>query len=118
MTTRATIQGYFDHLRQRSGWDGFLADNIVFTSLTSPTKTVTGKASYLDATRRFYASIAEFELRDFFVDGDRACVFTRYTIQPPNGSPAFASDVAEHFVVRDGLIDAFTICFDTAPYPR
>jgi hypothetical protein len=37
---------------------------------------------------------------------------------PPNGSAAFESDVAELFTVRDGRIESFTICFDTAPYPK
>lgn len=118
MTTRATIEGYFERLRQRGGWDAYLADDLVFTSLTSPTKVVAGKASYLEATRRFYASIARFDVRELLVDGERACVLTRYTIQPPNDAPAFESDVAEVFTVRDGRIREFTICFDTAPYPK
>lgn len=118
MTTRATIEAYFDSVRQRDGWDRYLADDMVFTSLTSPTKTLTGKASYLDATRRFYASIAEVDVRDLVVDGNRACALTRYTIQPPSGLPGFESHVAEHFTVHDGRIAGFTICFDTAPYPK
>ncbi|AHG92735.1 protein of unknown function DUF1486 (plasmid) [Gemmatirosa kalamazoonensis] len=77
-----------------------------------------GKAPFLQVTSRFYASIASVEVRDLLVDGDRACAFTRYTIAPPTGAPAFESDVAELFTVRDGRIVSFTICFDTAPYPK
>lgn len=118
MTTRATIEGYFERLRQRDGWDDYLAEDVVFTRLTSPPKQVAGKASCLQATHRFYASIADFEVRELLVDGDRACALTRYVVQPPDGAPAFESDVAELFAVRDGRIGAFTICFDTAPYPK
>ncbi len=118
MTTRATIEGYFERLGQRNGWDAYLADDMVFTRLTSPAKTVAGKAPYLETTRRFYASIAHVVVRELLVDGDRACAFTRYTVKPPNGAPPFESDVAELFTVRDGRIGAFTICFDTAPYPK
>ena len=118
MTTRATIDGYFERLREREGWEAYLADDVVFTSLTSPTKTVSGKEPSLQATRRFYGSIAHFDVRELLVEGDRAFALTHYDIQPPNGSPSFEGDVAELFTVRDGRIASFTICFDTAPYPK
>lgn len=118
MTTRATIEGYFTRLAERDGWDAYFADDLVFTSLTSPPRTITGKPAVLEATRRFYGSIARLDVRELLVDGDRACALTRYTVAPPNGAPPFESDVAELFIVRDGRIGTFTICFDTAPYPR
>jgi len=118
MTTRPTIERYFERLRERVGWDAYLADDVVFTSLTSPNRTVSGKEPFLQATRRFYGSIAHVDVRELLVDGDRACAFTRYVIQPANGAPSFESDVAELFTVRDGRIESFAICFDTAPYPK
>jgi ketosteroid isomerase-like protein len=118
MTTRATIDGYFERLQQRAGWDAYLADDLVFTILTSPTKSLSGKQSYLQSTRNFYGSIKRVEVRELIVDGERACAFTHYLLQPANGAPAFESDVAELFTVRDGQIGSFTICFDTAPYPK
>ncbi len=118
MTTRATIEGYFNRLEGGRDWDAYFAEDIVFTSLTSPNKTVTGKAAFLQATRRFYSSIGRVEVRELLVDGDRGCALTRYRVTPPNGAPAFGSDVAELFTVRDGRIAALTICFDTAPYPK
>ena len=118
MTTRATIDGYFERLRQGNGWDEYLADDIAFTSLTSPMKTVSGKESYLQATRRFYSSIMRVDVRELLIDGDRACALTRYIIQPVNGAPTFESDVAELFTVRDDQIRTLTICFDTARYPK
>ena len=118
MTTRETIEGYFDSLHRKNGWESFLADDMVFNSLTSPVKRVSGKDAYLAATRRFYSTIADFELRDLIVDGDKACALTHYALQAPNGGPAFESDVAEIFAVRQGKISSFSICFDSAPFPK
>jgi ketosteroid isomerase-like protein len=118
MNTRETVDAYFDRLHRKNGWASLLADDLAFTSLTSPVKQVRGKDAFLQATKRFYSSIAIFTVRDLIVEGEKACALTRYTIQPPSGNPAFESDVAEIFTVRDGKIDAFTICFDSVPFPK
>ena len=118
MSARETVERYFDRLKQKSGWEALLADDIAFTSFTSPNKHVEGKPAYLQATKRFYSTIAGVEVRDLLVDGDRACALTRYDIVPPNGGPAFQSDVAEVFSVRDGKIAALGIYFDSAPFPK
>src|SRR5437588_13065029 len=96
MTTKAAIEGYFAGLRQKKGWDSFLADDVVFTSFTSPVKQVTGKGAYLESTKRFYGGIVTFEVRDLLIDGDRVCALTRYELQRPQ-VPAFESHVAEAF---------------------
>ena len=118
MSARETVERYFDRLRQKSGWEALLADDITFTSFTSPNKRVDGKSGYLQATKRFYSMIAGVEVRDLLVDGDRACALTRYDLEPPNGGPAFQSDVAEVFSVKDGKIAALGIYFDSAPFPK
>ncbi|MQA91106.1 MAG: hypothetical protein GEU90_12860 [Gemmatimonas sp.] len=118
MTTRETMQGFFDNVEQRDGWESFLADDIVFTILTSPVKRVTGKDACLQATRPFYSTVKSMEVGDLLVDGERACALTRYEMQPPDGSAAFQSDVAEIFSVRDGRIASFSIYFDPSPYPK
>ena len=117
MTTRETINGYFSNLKQKGGWDTFLADDMVFTSFTAPTKQVTGRVAYLQSTKRFYSMIQALEVRNLIVDGDHACALTRYELQPPTG-PAFHSDVAEVFGIRHGKIASFDIYFDTAPFPK
>lgn len=117
MTTRETIEGYFDRLKQKKDWRSFLADDMVFTSFTSPVKQVGGKAAYLESTKRFYEGILSFEVRDLIIDGDKACALTRYQLQRPQGL-AFESNVAEIFRVRDGKITSFDIYFDSAPFPK
>lgn len=117
MTTIDTVAAYFSHLQQNAGWDSFLADDMVFTSFAAPVKQVTGRAAYLEATKRFYSMIRRLDVRSVIVDGDQACALTRYEIQPPAG-PAFETNVAEIFSVRDGKIASFDIYFDTAPFPK
>ena len=56
-----------------------------------------------EATKRFYSMIGDVTVKDLLIDGDRACALTRYYLQP-SGRPAFESDVAEAFIVRDGKI--------------
>jgi ketosteroid isomerase-like protein len=117
MPTKDTIESYFRSLKQKTGWDSYLADDMVFTSFTNPGKRISGKAAYLTATKPFYSGIIDFELRDLLVEGDKACALTRYQLQRPN-LPAFQSDVAEIFQVRNGKIVAFDIYFDSAPFPK
>ena len=117
MTTRDTIQSYLESLRGKSGWEAFLSDDMAFTSLTSPIKHVTGKGAYLEATKRFFSMIKALEIKGILVDGERACALTRYELQPPGG-PAFESQVAELFEVREGKIKSLAIYFDSAPFPK
>jgi ketosteroid isomerase-like protein len=117
MTTRTAIESYFKSLADRTDWASFLSEDMVFTSFTSPNKQIKGKAPYLEGTKRFYSMVASFEVRNLLVDGEQACALTRYQLQPPAG-PAFASDVAEVFRVRDGRIVSFDIYFDSAPFPK
>jgi ketosteroid isomerase-like protein len=117
MTTRDTIERYLGSLQRKDGWENYFADDLVFTSFVSPVKRVSGRSAFLDATRGFYGMIVSLEVKSLLVDEDRACATTRYQLQPPVG-PAFTSDVAEVFAVRDGKIRSFDIYFDSAPYPR
>jgi ketosteroid isomerase-like protein len=117
MTTRDTIQGYLNSLKQKTTWDSFLSDDVEFTSFTTPNKRVNGRAAFLAATKRFYSMITAVAVRDLLVDDHKACALTRYELQPPGGA-AFRSDVAEVFEVRDGKIISFEIYFDSSPFPK
>lgn len=117
MSTREIVQRYFQELAQRGRWESFLADDLKFTSFTSPVREVTGKAAYLEATKRFFSMIMSVDVRDVIIDGAKACALTRYQLQPPGGK-RFQSDVAELFTVRNGKIETFAIYFDTSPFPK
>lgn len=117
MITKDTIQAYFSALTEKKNWDAFLADNLEFTSFTSPIRQTKGRDAYLQATKRFYSMITSVRVNKLIVEGDSACAFTHYELQPPNGA-AFTSDVAELFVVKEGKIASLGIYFDTAPFPK
>jgi len=118
MTTGDVIRGYFERLKDKNDWESHLADDMVFTSFTSPIKQVTGRDAYLQATKRFYSMIVGMEVRGLMIEGTKACALTRYQLQPPNGGAPFASDVAEVFLVRGGKIGSLGIYFDSAPFPK
>jgi ketosteroid isomerase-like protein len=118
MSTRATIERYYEALRNKSEWERLFADDVVFTSFTSPIRKIESRSAFVDGTKRFYSMIVSFELRELIVDGDKACGLARYELQAPNGGRRFSSDVAEVFAVKDGKIATFAIYFDTAPYPK
>jgi len=117
MTTKRIVQGYFDSLKQKSGWEAFLADDMAFTSFVTPIKQVAGKSAYLESTSRFFSMITAVEVKDLLVDGNGACALTRYRLQPPGG-PAIESHVAEVFKVKDEKIASLEIYFDSAPFPK
>ena len=118
MTTRATIERYFDQLAKQSSWESAFADDMTFTSYASPVKEVKGKSAFLTATKRFYSSIGSVQVRNLLVDGEQACALTRYEIRPPGGAPTFTSDVAEIFRVKNDAIVLLDIYFDSAPFPK
>jgi ketosteroid isomerase-like protein len=117
MTTRETLQAYFSGLEQRKDWQSFLADDMTFTSFTSPMTRISGRATYIESTKRFYSMITTMKVKELIIDGERACALTHYDLQPPSGK-SFGSDVAEVFGVRAGKITSFDIYFDSSPFPK
>lgn len=117
MATTDVIQGYFNSLKQKGDWQSFLADDITFTSYTSPVRKLTGKNAYLEATTRFYSSIISMEVRDIMIDDEKALALTHYELKHPGGN-TFSSDVAEIFTIKNGKIKTFEIYFDSAPFPK
>lgn len=117
MSTRQVIEEYFHALLRRENWQAFLAEDLRFTSMTSPVKRLSGKTAYLEATRGFFSMVRSVQLRDLIVDGARACALTQYELQGPGGN-GFESDVAGIFTVRDSQIATFDIYFDSTPFPK
>lgn len=117
MGTKDVVERYFESLKGNRGWEAYLAEELQFTSFTSPIKRVTGRRAYLEATKRFYSMIKALEVRGIVVDGGKACALTRYELQPPAG-PVFESNVAEVFEVQRDKIISLGIYFDSAPFPK
>ena len=116
MTTKNTIDAYFEAFAKGGEWASYLSDDLAFTNHAHPVRSILGRGAYLAATARFFGMISQVELLDAVIEGDRAFTAARYTLTPPMGE-VFTSDVAEALTVREGKIVALDIFFDTAPYP-
>ena len=114
MSTKDTIQSYFNSLKQKERWEAFLADDMIFINNG---KQIQGKGTYIESTKGFFSMVQSVEVKELLIDGEKACVLTRYELQSPKGN-SFSSDVAEIFTVKNGKIDSFAIYFDTAPYAQ
>jgi ketosteroid isomerase-like protein len=117
MSTKQIIQSYFDELKQKKQWETFLAEEMTFTSFVAPIKEVTGKSAYLQSTKQFFSVIADVDLKEIIIEGQKACVLSHYELKLPNGV-GFGSDVAEIFTVNNGKITSLQIFFDTSPFPK
>jgi len=115
MTTKDAVQKYLGSIAD--GFESMLSDEVRFTSFTSPSRGVTGKAAFVAATKNFYSKVTGFEVLDLMVEGDRACALTRYQVRGKSGD-TFTSDVAEVFTVKGDKIDSLAIYFDATPYGR
>ena len=116
-TALETVRSYFTALQGGGSWQPFLAEDLVFTSFTSPLKQLHGKAAYLESTRRFFSMVASVEVRDLIVQEGKVCALTRYALRPPHGVP-IDCHVAEVFAVEDAKIRSLAIYFDSAPFPK
>jgi ketosteroid isomerase-like protein len=112
MTTKETIQLYYDRLNQKKDWEAMIADNMAFTG--AKTKTI-GKDAYVQATISFLQVVKSVQINNLITDGDKACAVTRYELASPKGNTA-SSDIAEIFVAKDGKIESSAIFFDTATF--
>ena len=68
-----------------------------------PLKRVAGKSQYLEATRRFYSMVKALEIKSIVVEGDRACVLTRYELSHPARGARTARRVRGLTVLRLSL---------------
>jgi ketosteroid isomerase-like protein len=117
MSTRNVVLEFLERVKTNDRWDDLLSDDLEFSNFATPVRRMTGKQASLEGIRRFYAMAERMEIESIIVDGQQACVLTRYDLQPPLG-PAFESHIAEIFRVENEKIASFGIYFDSAPYPE
>lgn len=113
MTTRETIQRYFDAIHA-GGWESFIADDFVFVN-SNLDRAAHGRAAYVEGAGRFFRATTKVEVKKLIVDGNDASVIARYQVRSPRGTTSLC-DVAEVLSVRDGKIASNAIFFDTAAF--
>jgi ketosteroid isomerase-like protein len=112
MSTRDTIKSYYNSLKQKEGWESFLADEMTFINNGKQLK---GKDAALEGFGRFFSMVQSLEVKELLIEDEKASAVIRYALQSPNGK-TFSSDVAEFITLNNGKFVSFAIYFDTAPY--
>ena len=113
MSQRDVILAYFQCLNEKKDWEGYLSDDLVFTS---PNQTIKGKRKYIESTKGFFQMVTGVEIKDLIVEGTKACAITSYAMRSSKGNLFKDTGVAEFFTLKNNKIDSLTIYFDTVPY--
>jgi ketosteroid isomerase-like protein len=112
-TTQETIKGYYDGIKQKSGWQAFVSDDIAFDG--TGVKATKGKEAFVEGNSQFLRAVTASHVKEMIVEGEIACVIVHYDLMSPKGNKT-SSDVAEILAVKDGKIVSSTIYFDTAAF--
>jgi len=112
MTTKETIENYFNNLSKNDGWQNNLSDSMEFFS---PRQNTVGKEHYIEATLRFFQFVYGFEIKELIIDGDKACALVSYQVKSPKGNKS-TCEVAEILTVKNGKLQSSKIYFDTAAF--
>jgi len=113
MGTKEIVQGYFDGIARKKGWEDFISDEMVFVGPNMGRRT--GKEEYVGATVRFLRAVDSAKMSQLIVEGDNACAIVRYELLSPKGN-RLSADIAEIMTVRNGKIASSAIFFDTAAF--
>jgi ketosteroid isomerase-like protein len=112
MTTKETIQRYFDGINQKTGWESLIADNMAFVGAITKTS---DKSGYVQATNGFLQVVQSVQITRLIAEGSHAAVIAHYNLISPKGNTS-ASDIAEIFEVENGKIISSRIFFDTVAF--
>ena len=112
MSTKETIENYFQKLNEKQGWEDSIADEMTFVGATTKTD---GKEAYVQTTLGFLKVVTGVAIRNLIVEGKNTAVEAYYDIVSPSGETSVCK-VAEFLSVSGGKIVSSTIFFDTAAF--
>jgi ketosteroid isomerase-like protein len=112
MTTKETVQRYYDGVARKDGWQSVISENMAFAQPGASTK---GKDAYVEVTARFLQKVRGTKVKELIIDGDKAYALVDYEVVSPKGDMRWFN-VAEILSVRDEKIASSTILFDTAAF--
>jgi ketosteroid isomerase-like protein len=114
MTTQALIDTYYAGLARREGWEQTIAEDFTFTG-AAPNRVTRGKASYLEAVRRYGRLFETVTPTRAIVDEGTACVIARYGLVSPAGK-TMRFDIAEVWTAEGGRLTSLAIYYDTETF--
>ncbi len=112
MTTKGTVQKYYDGVARKDGWQSVIAEDMAFAQPGANTK---GKDAYVEATARFLQRVKSSKVKELIIEGDKAYALVDYEVISPRGETRWFN-VAEILSVRDEKIASSTILFDTEAF--
>ncbi len=112
MTTKETVQRYYDGVAQREGWQSVISDSMAFASPNQNTK---GKDAYVQGTARFLQNVRGSKVKELIIEGEKAYALVDYEMVSPRGETR-SFPVAEILSVKDEKINSSTILFDTTAF--
>jgi ketosteroid isomerase-like protein len=116
MTTKELLDGYYNGLAEKNGWDAYLSDDFQFTGgdMLHP-EPQAGKDAYATVLNRFSRLFHQVRVKEMIIEGDKAFVRANYDYVFPGGKKV-NGDVAELWRVKDGKLHSLTIFFDTLAF--
>ncbi len=112
-TTQEILEGYYNAIKQKDGWQDFISDDILFDG--TGVKATGGKDAFVEGNRQFLRAVRASQVKEMIVDGEKACALLHYDLMSPKGNTA-SSDVAEILTIKEGRIVSATIFFDTVAF--
>jgi ketosteroid isomerase-like protein len=112
MTTKETVQRYYDAVARKEGWQSVISESMAFAS---PSQNTRGKDTYVQGTARFLQNVRDSKVKELIIEGDKAYALVDYEMVSPKGETRWFP-VAEILSVKDEKIDSSTILFDTAAF--
>jgi len=104
------VEKYFQSIHA-GNWQDYVADDIVFIRNNLENKLV-GKEAYLKGAGTFFATTTNVEIKQLFIQDDKASVLAHYAIHSADGRES-TCDVAEFLQFTDGKLSYSAIFFDT-----
>jgi hypothetical protein len=109
MATQDTLQKYFKAIHG-GGWEDYVAEDFTFIN-SNLDNVLHGKQAYVEGAGRFFRGTTDAEIKQLFIEGNRAAVLARYTLRSPKGNVGHC-DVAEFLVFENDKLTESTIIFD------
>lgn len=109
------VNAYYDGIAHKAGWEKPLSDTIRFVSPGG--KVTEGKSAFIQANTRFLGGVKSARRKEMLIDGETACVWMSYDVVSPQGKET-TLDALEIWQIKDNLLDALTIYFDTAAFRK
>jgi ketosteroid isomerase-like protein len=115
MSAKSIVQSYYESLRLKDDrWQALYSEDAVFSD-ASNTLDAKGRAAVIQSFVPFLKSVAQVEVKQMIVEGERVCAIIGYVYVNSTGAN-LSQDVAEVWEVRKDKLARLTIYFDLTAY--